>query len=477
MSGGLYRTQGPLLAMLRPMKIIRDTRIRRYTKGHSQGPLGHLGPLGPGLGPGLGPLGPMDAYISRSWLRQHLYYLGFDLIRLQTYQKLSQSIGTTAGGFIKSLVSDISTFINTELTGTSGTRAGPGASTSRAGTSTSSGSAQDELKQLMYLYNNDLIQDLSDSRLSECRLFFMLVGYMLLHTHDKLDEFTDKLVSIYLKFNNTSVSKNDEYDKTILSLMNSYYSAGLTINYHKLYDSSPKKLSLFVTNHIKIDLPPLPRIKNHGLLTKALLHKELYRGLIHKDHPVYDLLVSNGISVDRDVGKLIRNDLSFFDGLGDFYLSKESSNLLYKFKNLDPYINETSFGRKSYTLLKTILATNTLLSRLALTYKLHEGLDDPIVNEMFRDSYVPYLNEWKDLDFETCQESKNFKYEQEFVADYFEQYVGTLFVEQPQVAQNWISQIYRNILFLIGDEHKMPSKAVQYDYNSWGVDIIGRKLR
>lgn len=416
----------------------------------------------------------IDSYISRSWLRQHLYYLGFDLIRLKSYQKLSKSIGTTAGGFIKSVVSDISTFINKEL--------------NESSESSRNASAANELKELMYLYNNEVLPHStlsSNIRISECKLFFMLVGYMLLHTTtDKLDAFTDRLITIYLKSNNlqkpySGVDADDEYNNTILSLINEYYESGLSINYNTLFDSqSPKYLSLFITSHIKIELPPLPRINNKKLLTKALLHKELYRGIIHKEHPIYDILVSNNITINPEVCQLIRNDLSFFDGLGDFYLSQESSNLLYKFKNLDPYINETSFGRKSYTLLKTILATNTLLSRLALAYNLHEGLNDPVVNDIFRNSYVPYLNDWKDLDFETCQGSKNFKYEQEFIADYFEQYVGTLFLEQPEVAQNWINQIYQNILFLIGDDHKVPSKSlVQYDYNSWGVDLIGRKLK
>ncbi|EGV65045.1 hypothetical protein PSN45_004921 [Yamadazyma tenuis] len=408
---------------------------------------------------------PIETYMSRSWLRQHLYYLGYDIIRLQSYQKLSRHIGTTTGGFIKSLVSDISTFINTEL------------NESSAGTEAAS-----KLKELMYLHNCDhAIKGEINANISECRLFFMSAGYILLNqTSEKVDEFTDRLISIYMESKESvltrRVTQNDSLTTRVVELANAYYE-DCDVNYDLLYNNKPRSLNLFVTKHISIELPPLPKLHNRKLLVKSLVHKELYRGFVDESHRFYRILMENGIE-PREATQIIRNDLSFFDGLGDFYLSQESSNLLYRFKHSAPYKNETFFGKKSYTLLKTILVTNTLFSRLALAYNLHEGLDDPIVNGLFRDTYVPYLNDWKDVDFDTCQEFKTYRYEQEFIADYFEQYVGTLFLEQPKTAQIWINQIYENILFSIREEHRVPSKFLhQYDYHSWAVDVIGRRLK
>lgn len=405
---------------------------------------------------------PIENYLTRSWLRQHLYYLGFDLIRLHSYQKLSKSIGTNSGGMIKSLVSDISTFINREL-----------------GEYNSSTAASNELKDLMYCYGNDVISDFTPHNISPCRLFFMFAGYMMLNqsSAEQLDKFTDRLVSIYLSSNNFNLTnRTDAFSNKVVTLNNEYFN-NCQINYDVLYNNSPKSINLFITKHIKIDLPPLPKIYNKKLLAKSLVHKELYRAFIHPDHPFNKILISNGIE-PKETSQILRNDLSFFDGLGDYYLAHESSNLLYQFKNSAPYKDETSFGRKSYTLLKTILATNTLLSRLALAYNLHEGLNDPIVRRFFKDDYVPLLEQWCDSEFIATEEYKDFRYEQEYVADYFEQYVGTLFLEQPNVCQKWINKIYENILFSISNEHKVPSKVlVQYDYNSWGVDVIGRRLR
>lgn len=401
---------------------------------------------------------PIEAYMSRSWLRQHLFYLGFDQIRLLSYQKLSRYIGTNAGGVIKSLVSDVSTFINEELNGNS-----------------RNSDAAKKLKTLMY---DDVVPKIGGN-ISECKLFFMVAGYMILNHTERLDDFTDKLIKIYMESKRLEFKSynnmNDQFTVQVLELINRHYDT-CAINYDKLYTTTPKSLSLFITKHIRVELPPLPRIYNKRLLTKSLVHKELYRGFIDPNHPFYSVLLEHDLD-PIETRSVIRNDLSFYDGLGDYYLSQESSNLLYHFKHSVPYNHETSFGRKSYTLLKTILATNTLLSRLALAYNLHEGLNDPIVNGLFRDSYVPLVNEWKDLDFDICQESNPFRYEQEFIADYFEQYVGALFLEQPNVAQMWIHEVYENLLFLIGEDHRIPSKsAFQYDYNSWGVDVIGRRL-
>lgn len=116
-----------------------------------------------------------------------------------------------------------------------------------------------------------------------------------------------------------------------------------------------------------------------------------------------------------------------------------------------------------------------MLSELALAYNLHKGLDDVVVFKLLRKSYVPHLNQWKNSNSKFDNDEVR-GYEQEFIADYFEQYVGALFLEQPEVAQGWITEIYENILLLISDVQVSAGTSRNYDYNAWSVDVIGRSL-
>lgn len=62
-------------------------------------------------------------------------------------------------------------------------------------------------------------------------------------------------------------------------------------------------------------------------------------------------------------------------------------------------------------------------------------------------------------------------YEEEFLGDYFESYVGALFLEQPAVATKFVGEIYHSVLNLIT---KTLPPDVSYDI--WTTSIIGRSL-
>ena len=69
--------------------------------------------------------------------------------------------------------------------------------------------------------------------------------------------------------------------------------------------------------------------------------------------------------------------------------------------------------------------------------------------------------------------------EEEFIADYFEQFVGALYLEKPTVAIAWLNDVFERILHLITDDYKIvfgknSRLQVRYDYKAWSIDVIGR---
>lgn len=415
----------------------------------------------------------LDSLLSTSWIRQHLYILGLDIVKLQLYQRFSHLLTVGGGGIIKTVVFDLSSFIKREL----------------KLNDVSSDTAQ-QLRNLVYFGSNSshYIESRTpqDSKIynrhsiSEFRWFFIVVGYMIVSQSDsKIEDLTDKIINIYINSSKNRIfedvnQQEDGSDSKVLELIKEYYQK-VPINNEKLYNDVPKFITMFETKDYRIDLPPLPKIHNKELVAKCLMHKELYRGLLDPKHEFAKELKHRNIRLDRKAYNIIKYDLSFLDGLGDFYLARESSKLLYKYRGVPNGDVSYQFGRKSYNLLRTILSTNTLLSELALAYNLHQGLSDPVVFKLLRRSYVPSLNQWRNSNT-NCKDAEARRYEQEFIADYFEQYVGALFLEQPDVAQKWITEIYESVLFLISDVHRIPGTEERYDYNAWSTDVIGKSL-
>lgn len=415
----------------------------------------------------------LNNLLGTSWIRHHLYTLGLDIIKLQLYQKFSHLLTVGGGGIIKTVVFDLSSFIKREL----------------KPNDINSNAAQ-QLRDLVYFgpnSNNYPNKGIFESprfsnrhRNSDFRWFFIAVGYMIVfQSKNNIEDITDKIVKIYINTNKNRIiedynQQDDPGTLKVLELAREYYE-NVPINRAKLYDNASKSITMFETKDYRISLPPLPKINNKELLAKSLMHKELYRGLLDPKHQFSKELKRRNIILDQKAYNIMKYDLSFLDGLGDFYLARESSNLLYKYRGYPTDKSFHQFGRKSYNLLRTILATNTLLSELALAYNLHQGLDDLIIFKLLRKSYVPHLNQWKNSNSEFDNHDAR-RYEQEFIADYFEQYVGALFLEQPEIAQKWISEIYENILLLVSDAHKSANALKNYDYNAWSTDVIGRCL-
>lgn len=393
--------------------------------------------------------------LTSSWYKHHLFLLGLDKIKLCVYQKLSHFHTQVGGGAIKSVVSDLVLFAKTECVS--------------------------HPKILEHVGGSvELSSCRQNNRKLDVRSFYVQVAYKLLtEDESKVDTLADALLELYLELRGHKLTLNapvNAQEKQILRLAAKYYKSS-SINYRLLYDhkSYPRTIDI-ADQSLTIHLPPLPQIKSKHLLAKALMHKELYRAVFLPDHDFYKTLVSNNVSIDRLALNVIRYDLLVLDGLGDLFLAGESSEFLYKFRHLDPYSADDTFGKKTYNLLRTILATNTLLSRLAVAYNLHSALDDDIVCEMLEHEYIPYMAGHRDIEPPTCQA----RYEEEFIADYFEQYVGALYLEQPVVAKAWINQLFEQILFSITDSYRIKHRKrslVQYDYRAWGVDVIGRPLK
>lgn len=398
------------------------------------------------------PLIPTEMLLS-AWLRHHLFILGFDNIKLHAYKKLSSLISQGGGGVVKNVVFDMSLFVKREWSSN---------------------------LELLRHVASDLTLDLT---MVDFKWFYILVGYMMLtQPESKVESVTYKVVDFYLQLGGLYLlfdTPIGSTEKMILKLAAKYYKS-VTINYRALYDPSlhPRFISVGEgSSAFTIRLPDLPKIKSKHLLAKALLHKELHRAIFLPDHRFCRSLVAQNILVDRSALNVIRYDLLFLDGLGDFFLATESSEFLYKFRCLQPYCEDPSFGKKTYQLLKTILATNTLLLRLAVAYNLQTTLDDKIVSDMLNESYIPFISSQT-----VSEDALAMKYEEEFVADYFEQYVGALYLEQPEVAKEWINVLFERILYLISDSYRVSHRkrkllASHYDYRAWSVDVIGRSIR
>ena len=411
---------------------------------------------------------PLNDLMNTAWMRHHLYMVGSDLFRLKLYEKLSNIIKTGGGPMVKSLVFEMTSFIRSEL-----------------GHLNKGRLSESQLKDIAFFGSNlGVIEPeiYEKYNIPEFRWLYITVGYLMLTPQEELsDEIIEKVISIYMKSRNTCsllAGSNQELDK-LMDLVADYFDR-VPINYKLIYNTPPKDLyiSLHETKDYHIMLPPLPKLKNRENLVKSLIHKELYRAWLLPDHFFAEGLKNAGIDLDPATlkGKL-KYELSFLDGLGDLYLAQESSHLLYRFRGVPAQEGDGIFGTRTYNQLRVILQTNTLLSQLTVAYNLHKGLEDKKVQDLLMGEYTPNIDNWDnpDLDNEVR------RYEQEFLADYFEQYVGALYLEQPEVALKFILQIYENTLRLISDVHRLSEKerkklSQSYNYRAWCVDVIGRNI-
>lgn len=390
--------------------------------------------------------------INSAWFRTHLSVLGIYNFKLYAYQKLGGLSGQYGGGFLKQTVEKLIRFAREEWT---------------------------QKDHLMKHVQSGLGQyDFFTSKL-DSKLFYTAVGLLSFMEHEQgnsIQLLTNELVDAYLKRGGgqLSLAEPNTLEKRVLKVASEYYKS-VKINYRNLYDPLLNLRWVSIADGAAgITVPPLPQVKSKHLLARALLHKELYLALLLPEHQVHSNLVKKGIQINPETLKIIRNDLLFLDGLGDYLIATEASAFMYKFRILQPFSEDESFGRKTYHSLRLILGTNTLLLHLALVYNLHAALEDSVVNLLLCEAYIPNLTAGR-----FSKRTPRIGYEEEFAADFFEQYVGALYLENPTAAKNWLNDLFERILFLISDEYRIiqrrkKKRIVRYDYQAWSVDVIGR---
>lgn len=404
----------------------------------------------------------LNNLLDTPWMKCHLHSIGADLMRLETYKRFSHLLFSGGGGMIKTVVHDIATVIRREL-------------------STKDSEHAKQIYDLIFLASNNnayLSKQLvamtnSAHSIGPTKWVYIFFGYLQLYRPAEFDMevFMDKLIDIYL---NTKLSPLfytvsgdltlDGRDTKSLDILKEYFN-DVKVN-KDLFKVLERHITLNETDEFHIELPALPEIKNKETLVKALMHKESYRALLRPEHNVAKELTKCGYDLNHRNYAIYRYELSFLDGLGDFYLARESSKLLCEFYKVGDKVHT-----HVYHLLKVILLTNTILSKMTLAYNLHKGLDDEILKDVIQNEYVPYkttgkVGAWMDGDVESSR-----KFEEEFLADYFEGYVGALFLEDPIVAERFVGEIYANILTLI--TQTLPPDIT---YESYCVSVMGRPL-
>lgn len=388
--------------------------------------------------------------IHSPWFKTYLSLLGIENIRLYAYQELGALSLTYGGGFLKQTVEQLTSFAKKDWI---------------------------HKDELIYHVLTDFDHHNFFSFTHDKKLFYVAVGLLSFVEHGKdnhVKALTHELVESYLSCASIplSVEAPSTLERRVLKAASEYYKS-VKINYRSLYDPLANLRWVAIGDDAGITVPPLPQVLSKHLLARALLHKELYLALSLPEHQVHANLHSRGIPVNAETLKVIRHELLFLDGLGDYFIGKEASAFLYKFRMLKPYSNDETFGRKTYHSLRRILRTNTLLSRLTLVYNLHTALEDPVVNNLLKKNYISLVHTGNYL------YQKEIVCEEEFIADYFEQFVGALYLEKPTVAIAWLNDVFERILHLITDDYKIvfgknSRLQVRYDYKAWSIDVIGR---
>ncbi|KAK6200374.1 uncharacterized protein RJT21DRAFT_5454 [Scheffersomyces amazonensis] len=392
---------------------------------------------------------------SNKFVKAHFSSLGFDLLRLESYRRFKHLLFVGGGSIIKEVVYDITSFIRKELTDS---------------TSESSKKLKDFLNSNESLLVNADPFISSDHHLQLRHWLYIIFGYLSQSYNEKeVEKFLDKIIDIYMETRNKIIhipKISDKQDALALSLLKEYFQH-VNIDYNLLYNNKEKP---YITFHEatsdRIMLPALPKIHDKELLAKALMHREYYRLLLVPNHEFAKKLIEHGYSnLDHKQYRILKYELSFLDGLGDLFLAHETTRLIYELcKDGNKVVNNNT-----YQLLRIMMATNTLLSKLTIAYNLHIGLGDEIIQNIIRKEYLPYLftgtlHPERDI-------SETRIYEEEFLGDYFESYMAALLIEQPEVAEKFIGDIYNEILRAITSV--LPPDIT---YKSWTTNIIGRSL-
>ncbi|RLV94105.1 hypothetical protein JA1_001987 [Spathaspora sp. JA1] len=389
---------------------------------------------------------------SDSSKKNHLVSLGADFVKLTSYQRFRELLNID-GSFLKTVVSDISSFIKREM---------------------SDGSETCERFALFLTSNSSIFEqeEMLTKTTRQIRLkdwVYMIIGY-LLHSYSEHEAHNclDYLIKIYLNSrkdqllnSSGSIDLTDTRDKFVLDTFNQYINE-VPIKYELLFGKNPGKHISFHEDlgYRKVFLPELPMLKDRELLVTALMHKEFYRIILDPRHDFAQTMVRAGYDLNPKEYQIIRKRMSFLDGLGDFFLAHETTKIIFELHKDGLQLNNGA-----YKLLRTMLATNTFMTKLAIAYNLHVGLDDPIVNERVANEWIPCISLGKEM------KKSNRIYEEEFLGDFFEAYIAALLIEQPEVAKTFIKDIYGRLLKVITET--LPPDLT---YNSWSTNVLGRNI-
>lgn len=292
---------------------------------------------------------------------------------------------------------------------------------------------------------------------SDGKHFFILVGRMMVlgHEHDILP-IVEEVLQEFLQQSYADLALDaplSANEKQILRIASQYFRSS-PINYKQLYYPGATDRQVAIGNDIVIQLPPLPQIKSKQLAGRALVHKELYMAFLQPGHYLHEEFTKHGLIGSQL--SVIRRDLLFLDGLGDLVIALEACRFLYQFQ-AQPKTLAQPLGRKTFYALRRTLCTNLFLLRLALAYNLTTALEDPYVTTMLTEIYVPHT-----MGSLTTQWDSRGKYEQEFIADYFEQYVGALFLENPDLTKNWLQSLFQRFLGSITSSYTNSSSQEMF---------------
>lgn len=398
---------------------------------------------------------------TQAWRRNHLYVHGTELLKLGIYRRLCSLLPEKGGSLLKTVVYDIIRHVKNEV---SHNITGELATEFRTLTFFEPNGPDPLSSSHMRYYNTSLGLLAS----SDVKWFHTAVGSLLMtHRHSpNFEILLDRMIEVYMDNTNLASIPDKAHDSAILDAASRYFD---TVLVDMSIFSNVAEITLEINGHnTRIVLPPLPRINQHSLLVKALMHKELTRAFVMPQHPIARELGERGISLDRDTINVFRHELSFLDGFGDFFLGKEAANLIYRIK----CSGSDRLCSAATNTTRTLLATNTLFLRIALAYGLPFALDDAIVREVLLTEYVTSLeisDSYGSL-FEAY--SPQTKYEHEMLGDYFEQYVGALLLELPESAAEWIEDLFSSVMMLY-PQRVRPS----YSHSAWCVDLIGRPLK
>ena len=413
-----------------------------------------------------------DLLRSNKRLKFHLVSLGGDFIRLSSYRKFKQMFRCGDGPLIKFIVFDMASFIKQEL---------------------NNRESRFHLDLKNYLSSNSVLQsNENDWRVSDRLIcmkdwLYIILGYMLLtYQEEEVHESLDEVIKIYLSARNhiptrygvpvTTEGKRiltgeDERERFTLATFQTYIN-NVEIEEELLFNNKEEErfVTFSVANDRKIYLPPLPRLHDRELMVKALMHKEFYRLLLDPRHTFAQSMTAEGYDLNKEEYRIIRKEISFLDGLGDFFLAQETSRIIYDLCTGTDTINY-QVGPCVYNMLKTILATNTVMSKLTKCYHVERGLKDPLINSRISEEYLPLTRtgKFKLGNGMDARESRIF--EEEFLGDFFESYMAALLIEQPSVAKSFIREIYTRLLKIITET--LPPDVT---YQKWTSDILGRNI-